>query len=376
MTDPKDPSLIPPGRYCYLRVVLAHGEEVPAAGPEWGRLQRVCSSQTQGTKEVLCPYVERTGYGTVRCLYLGREAIQFGQDRDVLAPALMARFGSPDAFDWFEDDCLLGDLIKVCRHGGMTEEDPDDPASASNQEPAQVWPHFAHLDNLGPGERVEHPRFGEGRVTDVDYTDNHPRVAVRFEAHGEKWLALNVALLRRVVSEPVQQEARLPWTWSTGLQGPFAVHGAPQRKPVGASVQAVAPPFKALRSVLYGALMPGFTAPEVWQSLWSVALPVREPLSAERWPQGAAVRWLDITQGRVPALEREGSRHLLMLCHQRWRDHIQGLRLRALENGRFWPAPRTVQVLLAEGHQIGLRLRFDKSYQPPYMPWLEHWLMR
>lgn len=394
-----DPELIPPGRYCYQFVPLAPGEVSLPAGPEFGRLQRECTSRLPNAKEVLCPYVERTGYGTVRCMYQGNEALRFGQDREHLATALTARFGTPAAIDWFDEDSPLGDLIKTCRHGGMTEEDPDDPASASNRDPALVWPHFAHLDGLMPGEWVESREWGLGLVWDVDFTSAGPTARIEWASKRCMSVSLNDVPLRRVAPMRLDQEsiwragdaadiqqlavaqapelsqelmARLPWESFTGLQGPFTEGAGPMRKAVAPSVQAIAPPFKALRSVLYGALMPGFSVPEVWQSLWDVALPVREPLSAGEWPQGVAVRWLDFTQGHVPGLERPGSRNLLSLCHQRLRNNIQAMRLRALEQGRFWPAPRYVQLLLARGNRVGLRLQFQKGYQPPYMPWLTH----
>lgn len=117
MPKPKDPTLIPPGNYCYRWVDLAPGEVASEAGPEFGRLQRECASTMPNTKQVLCSYFERTGYGTVRCLFLEQE-VAFDFFRETIAPRVAARFGTPDAVDWFDGDSLLWDAIKVCRLGG------------------------------------------------------------------------------------------------------------------------------------------------------------------------------------------------------------------------------------------------------------------
>lgn len=211
MDKPKDPSLIPPGRYCYRWVDVAPCEVVPEAGPEFGRLQRESMGYHPSIKQVLCPYVERSGYGTVRCLFLQREAVVFGNDREDLIPKLMNRFGTPDAFDWFEEDSLLGDYIKVCGFGGPDEEgdSEDDPTGGGSDEVGDTTA-FAFLKLLWPGDWVEHQELGKGFVVDIDFpAEGGPQVWVDFGLRGRQQLALRVALLRRIA--PLSAQAEKVW---------------------------------------------------------------------------------------------------------------------------------------------------------------------
>lgn len=125
---------------------------MPEKGPESGRLQREDAGYNASVKVVWCPYFERSGYGTVRCLFLQREAVVFGNDREDIAPKLMNRFGTPDAFDWFEEDSPLGDRIKVCGLGGSDGEEDDgeeDPVVGGLGDVADPIP-FSHLKPLWP----------------------------------------------------------------------------------------------------------------------------------------------------------------------------------------------------------------------------------
>ena len=47
----------------------------------------------------------------------------------------------------------------------------------------------------GPGQRVSHPRFGEGVVLNREGAGDHARVQVNFEKHGSKWLVVAYARL-------------------------------------------------------------------------------------------------------------------------------------------------------------------------------------
>ena len=55
------------------------------------------------------------------------------------------------------------------------------------------------------------------------------------------------------------------------------------------------------------------------------------------------------------------------------RLRLSELQLRATShaNGRWWPAPECLQVLLNADGSIAARMRFATGYQPPYRPWLE-----
>jgi DNA helicase-2/ATP-dependent DNA helicase PcrA len=51
---------------------------------------------------------------------------------------------------------------------------------------------------LGPGDRVRHPRFGEGQVVELDWDDDPPRIVVDFEDGVRKRLAAKYANLTPV----------------------------------------------------------------------------------------------------------------------------------------------------------------------------------
>jgi len=72
-----------------------------------------------GRKEVLCPYWQRTDYGTVRCNFLGREVID---DESGALQRIGAHFGVSDALDLFAIDNYLSDEIKVCDRNLETDE--------------------------------------------------------------------------------------------------------------------------------------------------------------------------------------------------------------------------------------------------------------
>ena len=48
------------------------------------------------------------------------------------------------------------------------------------------------------GERVFHPKFGEGVILDLEGQGSHARVQVNFERQGTKWLMLAYANLEPV----------------------------------------------------------------------------------------------------------------------------------------------------------------------------------
>jgi DNA helicase-2/ATP-dependent DNA helicase PcrA len=50
------------------------------------------------------------------------------------------------------------------------------------------------------GQRVRHPKFGEGTVLDFEGNGNHARVHVNFADAGSKWLVLAYARLELLPS--------------------------------------------------------------------------------------------------------------------------------------------------------------------------------
>jgi DNA helicase-2/ATP-dependent DNA helicase PcrA len=46
------------------------------------------------------------------------------------------------------------------------------------------------------GQRVAHPKFGEGTILDLEGDGKSARVQVKFREHGSKWLVLAYANLQ------------------------------------------------------------------------------------------------------------------------------------------------------------------------------------
>ena len=53
----------------------------------------------------------------------------------------------------------------------------------------------AEDDEVYIGQRVEHKKFGEGTVIDVEGSGARARVQVSFDYNGTRWLMLNIANL-------------------------------------------------------------------------------------------------------------------------------------------------------------------------------------
>ena len=54
------------------------------------------------------------------------------------------------------------------------------------------------LPDYQPGQRVFHPKFGEGRITEALPRRDDVELAVRFERHGDKRLMASLARLEIV----------------------------------------------------------------------------------------------------------------------------------------------------------------------------------
>lgn len=115
----QDPSQIPPGNFCYRVYPLRDGEVLSTDIANFGSTLREYS-YCIGFKEVLCPYWQRTNYGTIKCLYNNYEILD--SDRDGSIEKLSEKIGSEAAKD-FPTDWALSDEIKIC---GINE-DVDDP---------------------------------------------------------------------------------------------------------------------------------------------------------------------------------------------------------------------------------------------------------
>ena len=84
---------------------------------------------------------------------------------------------------------------------------------------------------------------------------------------------------------------------------------------------------------------------------------------------GACV--VDLTEQLPGGLYRYGTRLFLNRMRERMVFATQQLRATSHANGRWWPAPECLQVLLNADGTITARMRFAAGYQRPDRPWLD-----
>ncbi len=394
MVQPKDPSLIPSGRYCYRFVKVAPGEVVLPAGAEMGRAQRESEGYNPLVKRVLCPYFERSGYGTVRCLYLGKE-VAFDFLREQIAPRVAARFGVLDAVDWFEGDSLLWDMVKVCDEGGgeSKDEDGDETDTQSLDHVSAATPVLAphgFLQGLKPGERVDCPPCGVDVATRVhDELDRRHGQAnfIRRDAEARRkpqWLQLPPWLLQSAAGT-VRDDLG-----GTGLVGPFAT--GPELPGVRWSrwrnksaspfllgdrmprlVQAAAPAFTQLRVAMSRVTShPWWRFDEARKPFWCAGQEVQSVEDQTPGPSSGLVRVLNIRDLPDEAQLSMASVTLLDLFGH-LQAQIQALRQAAIANGRWWPAPQSIELVLVAESWVGLHMRFPLGYQLPGADWIAVW---
>ncbi len=112
-----DTSVIPSGDYCYRVVDIREGEILIEDPNRFGKELRQYRYHGND-KQVLCPYWQRTDYGTVRCNFLDKEIID---DEDLAAEnKIMEYFNISDPRAKFESSWMLADEIKIC---GINEDD-------------------------------------------------------------------------------------------------------------------------------------------------------------------------------------------------------------------------------------------------------------
>lgn len=99
----KDMSLIPEGQFCYQTIRVEVVDEK-------GYVKDIYSVNPYDR----CPYWQRTDYGTVRCLFLGREVVdEYGGNNAI--QKITQHFGEEKALEQFEYCSDLADEIKICR---------------------------------------------------------------------------------------------------------------------------------------------------------------------------------------------------------------------------------------------------------------------
>jgi hypothetical protein len=104
----KHPLIIPAGRFCYRVLPTEITYIIKMNSPRLGLDVREAGTGTPGEKFVLCPYWERTDYGTVRCGYQNREVEGIGMGDFTLA---MEKLGFEES-QKLQSMTLLADKIK------------------------------------------------------------------------------------------------------------------------------------------------------------------------------------------------------------------------------------------------------------------------
>lgn len=116
----KDKANIPPGDYCYRIHPIREGEKLSTDRAEFGKSLREYSYMP-GFKQVLCPYWQRTDYGTVKCLFLNTEVYDEESSGEQTFALLAAKIGEAAAQN-FPRNWALADEIKIC---GINEDKDD-----------------------------------------------------------------------------------------------------------------------------------------------------------------------------------------------------------------------------------------------------------
>lgn len=128
------------------------------------------------------------------------------------------------------------------------------------------------------------------------------------------------------------------------------------------SIVASLPPYKKLRSVLYDMVQGLIGAGEV------VAQDIKAHASRLNGSHDRYVELLDTIEN--PAF-RDGTNMLITVMRRRAMSGIQVLRAKAHANGRWWPAPESIQVVLKADGSVVARMRFTEMYQPLKRSWIE-----
>ncbi len=107
--------LIPKGCYCYQYEPVTGHEDFSQGVHRLGFESREFESKGDTNKGVLCPFWNRTEYGTIRCDYTGYECIDdYSGDGAASEEKIRKRFKVMDAKDYFEYSSLFFDMVKVC----------------------------------------------------------------------------------------------------------------------------------------------------------------------------------------------------------------------------------------------------------------------
>jgi DNA helicase-2/ATP-dependent DNA helicase PcrA len=89
-------------------------------------------------------------------------------------------------------------LIREIRGGHRAAHRVSSAQYRPSQDGAESWKSKETVNGIYIGQRVNHKKFGEGMVTNLEGSGSHARVQVNFEREGSKWLVMAYANLSPV----------------------------------------------------------------------------------------------------------------------------------------------------------------------------------
>ena len=243
---------------------------------------------------------------------------------------------------------------------------------------------FEQSLSLKAGDWVDDFLHGRGLTLDVAREDLRPVGRFDFGLLGVKESVLDVALLRHVPPLNPEDEAawRLPHAapWAGVSQAVCLPDSTPQGEGKRRRVRPAPPPYKALRGLMADMLatkrwrdgLVNESVREVAELVWPHDVD-GEP-AAGSWPgDDDAKGWaLDVLNPPAALVRKETRVFLRDLLH-RWLRRLETLQRKAVANGRWWPGPDALQVLLSSDGLLGARVLFPPGFRPEGETWFVYW---
>lgn len=214
-------------------------------------------------------------------------------------------------------------------------------------------------------------------LTDIQIKATQSRAWKESALKNRKRHQLLYRLKKGLRISPLADSLPLPWITHAALHFPppgvIEVPGYPGRHRAGTTrgkptvhmprvVVASKPPYKKLRGVLY----------DVAQGLQYVGEVVTQDIKTKTSRVfGTKDHFFELLESAQPDTFRPGTRSFLNVMHGRAVNAIQALRAKAHANGRWWPAPESIQLVLKEDGSVVARMRFTAMYQSLKRPWIE-----
>lgn len=140
-------------------------------------------------------------------------------------------------------------------------------------------------------------------------------------------------------------------------------------------VRAAVPAYQQLRAAMSEvASHPWWCFDEVRRVFWIAARTLQDTDRPVTFPDASRtparvmniLDWPDEGRSGVASLAVLGQ---MASLHKR----VHALRQAALANGRWWPAPERVELVLVFESWVGMRMRFPDGYRAPWADWLTVW---